>query len=81
MIQMQKSGAEVADKIAEIKRLRGCEAVRTAQRMAQVSSLLDTELRMLQKAEREGKQLIEQGVTLAALDEILKAMEGMGYDA
>lgn len=80
MIQIQKNGAEVSSKLAEIKRLRSCEAVKTAQRMSQVSAMLDAELRELQKVEREGKMLIEQGVTLGALDEILRAFDGTDHD-
>ena len=81
MIGMEKRGGELASTLAEIKRLRGCEAVRTAQKMAQVGAILDGELRQLKRLEREGQMLIEQGFCIADLDEILRAFDGGGNDA
>ena len=79
MIQMEKDGAELNDKLAEISRLRRSDEVKVAQRMAQASDMLDTELRILRRAEREGRRLIEQGITLDKLNEILRM--GDNYDA
>lgn len=70
MIQANKRGAEIADKIAEIVRLRKCEAVRVAQRMEEISENLDTELRILREQERTGIKLIEEGIDLTALEEV-----------
>lgn len=80
MIQMQKDGAELADKLAEIQMLHKSEAVRTAAQMARVSAMLDAELRELRRQEREGRELIAQGVTLMKLNEILKALDGRNSD-
>ena len=77
----KKNGAEVSSKLLEIQMLRTCEAVKTAQQMERVSAILDTELRQLRRTEREGKMLIEQGVTLGALEEILRAFDGDNHDA
>ena len=76
MIQMKKDGAELADKLAEIEMLRKSEAVRTAAQMARVSSILDVELRELRRQEREGKELIAQGITLGKLNDIFRALDG-----
>ena len=72
MLHVEKRGSEVSTALAEIQRLRKCEAVLTARRMAEVSSVLDAEPRELIKLEREGNELIGNGITLAALDEIMR---------
>lgn len=80
MIQIKKDGAELADKLAEIQTLRKSEAVRTAAQMLRVSSMLDVELRELRRQEREGKELIAQGVTLDKLNDIFRALDGRNND-
>lgn len=80
MIQMKKDGAELNDKLAEIQLLRKSEAVRTAAQMARVTSMLDAELRELRRQEREGKELISQGVTLDKLGDIFRALDGSSGD-
>jgi ribosome-binding ATPase YchF (GTP1/OBG family) len=80
MIRLEKDGAELSNALAEIKRLRESEAVKTAAEMARVSSILDVELRELRKQEREGSRLIQDGITLAKLHEILKAFDGDYHD-
>ena len=76
MIQIKKDGAELADKLAEIQALRKSEAVRTSAQMLRVSSMLDVELRELRKQERDGKELIAQGITLDKLNDIFRALDG-----
>lgn len=80
MIQMKKDGAELNDKLAEIQLLRKSEAVRTAAQMARVASMLDADLRELRRQEREGKELMEQGITLDKLNDIFRALDGSSGD-
>lgn len=74
MFRTQKNGAELADKLAEIDRLRKSEEVLTARQAGQVGTMLDLRLREYQKLEREGEQLIQQGVTLDKLNEIMRKL-------
>ena len=77
MISMEHNpGGEVSAKLRELETLRKSEEVRTARRMAQVASMLDAELREARKMFREGEKLIEEGITLEALDAILRAFDG-----
>ena len=76
MIKMEKSGAELADKLAELDRLRKSKAVETAELMAAVTDALDTELAVYRRREREGERLMEQGITLDRLREIYRAFGG-----
>ena len=76
MISVERHGAELAGKLAEIQTLKKSEAVRTAAQMARVTSMLDAELRELRRQEREGKELISQGVTLDKLGDIIRALDG-----
>lgn len=76
MIAIKKDGAELNDKLAEIELLRKSEEVRTAQFMKRVSSMLDAELRSLRTDEREGAQLMAQGITMEKLQDILRLMGG-----
>lgn len=77
MIDMSgKCGAELSTALAEIKSLTTCEEVRTARMMRSVSDLLDGKLRELRRQQREGQALIEQGITLDELKQILKTFGG-----
>lgn len=80
MISVERQGAELAGKLAEIQTLKKSEAVRTAAQMARVTSMLDAELRELRRQEREGKELISQGVTLDKLGDIFRALDGSSGD-
>ncbi len=81
MIQIEKNGSEARMKLEEIESLRKSAEVRTAQRMLQVDGILDSEIRMLRKQYLEGLSLISSGVTLEALDAILrKFCGGVDYD-
>lgn len=70
----KKNGAELADALMEIKRLRASEQVKVAEYMGKVSVLLDNEIRDLRRKEREGEALMADGITLDRLDEILRRM-------
>ena len=81
MISVEKNGAELSGKLAEIQSLRKSESVKTAAQMARVSSMLDAELRELRRQAREGKELIAQGITLDKLNDIFRALDGKNNDA
>ena len=74
-------GAELADKLAELERLRKCEEVQTAELMDAVTDAIDGELAKYRRMEREGARLIEQGITLGRLREIYRTFGGMNDDA
>lgn len=76
MFSMKKNGAELADKLAEIREIESSEAYRVAQKMRVATAVVDDRLALARRAEREGQTLIEHGVSLAALDEILRTMGG-----
>lgn len=67
-------GAELGEALVEIKRLQECEAVKISRKMGIVSAMVDTQLRALRRQEREGIQLKEAGITLEALDDVLRMM-------
>ena len=76
MIQKKNDSTELTDKLSEIEMLRKSEAVATAKMMSRVSSILDIEIHTLRRQEREGKELISDGVTLDKLNDILRAVDG-----
>ncbi len=76
----EKCGAELADKLAELERLRKCDEVKTAKLMTSVSDAIDHELLEYRRMEREGTRLIEQGVTLDRLREIQMVLRGQSND-
>lgn len=75
MISMQKNGAELADKLAELREIEKSEAYRVAEKMRVATAVIDDRLASARRREREGRALIEQGVSLEALDEILRTMD------
>ena len=81
MFTMKNNGAELADSIAEIRRLRNCDAVKVAEQMAKASVIVDAELRRLRKLEREGEVLIAEGITLDALEKLFGTLGGGNDDA
>ena len=77
MIKIEKAGAELADKIAEIERLENCEEVKVARDAQTVNLMLDRKLRELMRLEREGADLIQSGITMEKLQEYVEKL-GIG---
>lgn len=71
MIQVMKNGAELSTKLAELRAIKKSEAYRTALYMRQANEMLDERLAEARRIEREGKQLIADGITMDGINEIV----------
>lgn len=77
MIQGTKKGAELSTKLAELRVIESGEAFRTAMRMQRASAMLDERLSEARRMEREGKQLIAEGMNADAICEIICELGGL----
>lgn len=74
MFKTQKNGAELADKLTELREIERSEAYRTAVQMRRASEVLDSRIYEARKMEREGRQLLADGISMDAINEILRKM-------
>lgn len=77
MIHGTKNGAELSTKIAELRTIEQGEAFRTAMRMRRANALLDERLSEALCVEREGKQLLADGISIDAINEIIQTVSGL----
>lgn len=71
MIQVTKSGAEFSTKLAELRAIEKSEAYRTAQFVRHATKKIDYRLAEARRIEREGKQLLSEGVSISSVSKIL----------
>lgn len=71
MINGIKSGAELSTKLAELRAIEKSEAYNTALQMKVTTDIVDQHLVRARRMEREGKQLIAEGISVDGLREIV----------
>lgn len=71
MIQGSKNGTELSTKLAELRTIEKSEAYNTALQMKVTTDIVDRHLARARRMEREGKQLIAEGISVDRLREIV----------